>query len=193
MGETQEQGGTGDGGEGAFDANAFEKKQEAVKLAAAAEDLKSVVTSHDIEGVGETPISKLDIISSRWRQTAAQALKAENPEGYEEYRTLKYPDGPDSKPDFATRKKAYRFAVLRFLNISYTAVEPDQPTQVQVVGESWRQCAVQLLKVLDVDAYAEYRKRKYGKSKSPDLKTRRAAYAFACDRFLDVSYKLAGF
>ncbi len=106
---------------------------------------------------------------------------------------MKDPDGPGSKPDLTTRKKAYAFAARRFLDISYTEIEPDAPTKLQAAGEHWRQQAVQLLRVIDPDGYAEYRKRKYGKGKTPNLKTRKAAYAFAVGRFLEASYKVAGF
>ena len=194
MGENQQPmpDGAGDASEGEFDANAFEHKQEAEKLTELKDDLTSVVTSHKVEGVGETPVTKLDILSSRWRQTASQILKTIDADAYAKYRTMKYPDGPESTPGLPTRKKAYAFAVRRFLDLTYTEIEPDEPTKAQVVGEGWRQQAVQLLRVIDPDGYAEYRKMKYGQGKTPDLKTRKAAYAFAVARFLEASYKLAG-
>lgn len=191
MGETKKP--DRDEDEGAFDANAFEHAQEVDKLAALKDDLGSVVTSHDVAGVGETPITKLDVLSSRWRQTCVAILKAEDKDAYEKYRAMKYPDGKGSKPDLPTRRKAYAFAARRLLDISYTEIEPDAPSNLQAAGEHWRQQAVQLLRVIDPDGYAEYRKRKYGKGKSPDLKTRKAAYAFAIAAFLEASYKIAGF
>ncbi len=189
MGETKKP----DGDEDAFDANAFEKQKEAEKLAAVQDDLQSVVTTQEIDGVGLQPITKLDALSSRWRQMATAILKKEDPDAYVKYRGLKYPDGPESKSDLVTRKKAYAFAMRHFLDISYTETEPDTPTVMQAAGEHWRQQAVQLLRVIDADAYAEYRKRKYSKGKEPDLKTRKAAYAYAIAAFLEASYKIAGF
>jgi hypothetical protein len=194
MGENQQEqtGGDASEGEGAFDANAFEHAQEAEKLSEMKDKLTSVVTSHKVEGVGETPVTGLDILSSRWRQTAAQILKKISPDDYAKYRDMKYPDGDGSKPDLATRKKAYAFAVRRFLDLTYTEIEPDEPTKAQAIGEGWRQQAVKVLHVIDPEGYKEYRQRKYGTSETPDLKTRKAAYAFAVARFLEASYKLAG-
>ncbi len=188
MSEEQKQ-----GGDEPFDANAFEHAQEKEKLASQKEDLTSIVTTHEIEGAGETPITKLDILSSQWRRTAVQILKDLDAEAYEKYRTMKYPDGAESKPDLATRKKAYGFAVEAFLDLSYTEIEPDQPSKLQVVGESWRQHAVQLLRIMDPEGYAAYRKMKYEAGKNPSLDVRKAAYKCALLRFLNASYKLAGF
>ena len=178
-----------------FDANAFEHAQEKEKLAALKDDLGSAVAMTEIkEGQGETLITKLDVVSSRWRQMAVHVLKQLDEESYAEYRKLKYGEaGEVTDPDIAQRKKAYRFAVTRFLDLSYTEIEPDAPSQLQVAGEMWRQQAVQLLKIVDPEAYAEYRKMKYGAGKSPDLDVRKAAYKFALLRFLDASYKIAGF
>ena len=100
-----------------FDANAFEHAQEVEKLAALKEDLNTPVTTHEIEGVGETPITKLDIVSHAWRRTATNVLQVIDPEGYAAYRRMKY--GAGKNPDHATRMKAYEFAVRRFLRVSY--------------------------------------------------------------------------
>ncbi len=100
-----------------FDANSFEKKQKADKLAAAKEDLTTPVTTHKIEGVGETLVTKLDIISHGWRQTAVRLLRVLDPDGYQQYRKLKY--GAGKNPDHRTRMKAYQFAVARFLDVGY--------------------------------------------------------------------------
>jgi hypothetical protein len=104
--------------DGAFDANAFEKQQDAEKLEAAKQHLTTPVTAHHIEGTeGETPITQLDIISTQWRQTATRILKVINPEAYAKYREMKYAGGPS--PDHATRMKAYEYAVIEFLHASY--------------------------------------------------------------------------
>ncbi len=104
-------------GDKPFDANAFEHAKEKEKLAAAKEDLTTPVTTHEIEGVGETLVTKLDIISHGWRQTAVRLLRVLDPEAYQRYRKLKY--GAGKNPDHRTRMKAYQFAVARFLEASY--------------------------------------------------------------------------
>ena len=100
-----------------FNPNAYEDKQEAEALAAMKEDLNSVVTIHEIEGAGQTPVTKLDIISHSWRQTATRLLRVIDEDSWIRYKALKYAGGDN--PDHATRMKAYEFAVIAFLRASY--------------------------------------------------------------------------
>jgi hypothetical protein len=152
----------------------------------------------DVDGV-PTSITQLDLESTHWRQFAVTVLKEEDEEGYAEYRRRKYGEGDDAveKPDLKQRKLAYLYAVTRFLDLSYTATTPESPTKLQVAGEMWRQRAVTFLRVLDPEAYATYRERKYGtgddKIDNPDFAQRKKAYRFAMRRFLQKSYRHAGF
>jgi hypothetical protein len=101
-----------------FDANAFENQQESEKLEQMKAHLTEPVTAHHIEGTeGETPITRLDMLSSQWRQTATHLLKVIDPKAYAKYREMKYAGGPN--PDHATRMAAYKFAVHAFLDASY--------------------------------------------------------------------------
>lgn len=101
-----------------FDANAFEHQQEQQQIEAAKADLTTPITMHHIEGTdGETPITRLDMMSSQWRRTATGILKIIDPKAYKTYREMKYANG--SSPDHATRLKAYEFAVIAFLRASY--------------------------------------------------------------------------
>ena len=104
-----------------FDANAFEKKQEAEKLAEQREALLTAVAFAVVqEGQEPTPITRLDVLSSNWRQMAARLLKVIDPESYAKYRAMKYgSDGQNRNPEFAARKRAYQFAIRRFLETSY--------------------------------------------------------------------------
>ncbi len=161
--------------------------------AALAEEIQKV----DVQGV-PTGVTRLDVVSGQWRQMAVKALKSGDEESYAEYRRRKYGEGETAveDPDLKTRKMAYLYAVTKFLDVSYTEVEPDEPTKLQVVGEMWRQKAVQLLRVIAPDVYAGYRRRKYGEkgeNKNPDFETRFKAYRFAVRQFLQKSYRLAGF
>ena len=63
---------------------------------------------------------------------------------------------------------------------------------LDLVSHEWRRTAVDLLKALDPEAYAEYREIKYGAGPNPSLATRREAYKFAVRRFLELSYQVAG-
>lgn len=65
-------------------------------------------------------------------------------------------------------------------------------TKLDMVSSQWRQAAVQILRILDPEGYAHYRKLKYEKGQKPDLKTRKKAYSYAIRRFLDISYKIPG-
>ena len=66
-------------------------------------------------------------------------------------------------------------------------------TKLDAISHVWRRIAVDALRVVDPDAYAKYRRLKYGKGQTPDLATRRRAYEFAIKRFLELSYNLPGF
>mgnify|MGYP001810430552 CR=1 FL=1 len=50
-----------------------------------------------------------------------------------------------------------------------------------------------MLKRLDRDGYEEYKRMKYGQSGNPDLATRKRAYAFAAQRFLELTYTIPKF
>jgi hypothetical protein len=63
---------------------------------------------------------------------------------------------------------------------------------LDVISHNWRQQATTLLRALDPDAYAAYRKMKYEGGPDPDHATRMRAYRYAVGKFLEISYKLAG-
>ena len=110
-------GDTGDkdqGQEDAFDPNAFEKGQE---IEAKKAQLMTVVGKQATQD-GEVDVTQLDAISHHWRQTAVQMLKVLDPAAYKKYREMKYAGG--ESPTLEQRKSAYKFAVKRFLEISYT-------------------------------------------------------------------------
>jgi len=91
-----------------------EMDQKALESAQA--ELKSPVSEAEINGQ-EVVVTKLDCISTQWRQTATKLLRLTDPKAYAEYRKIKYSGGPN--PDLATRMKAYEFAVVAFLKSSY--------------------------------------------------------------------------
>lgn len=77
-----------------------------------------------LEKVGELPngtkITKLDAISSQWRQTAVKLLKELSPADYEKYRAIKFEGVPmGQRPSLDQSRAAYLFAMQRFLEISY--------------------------------------------------------------------------
>ena len=100
-----------------FDANAFEHAQEAKKLEAIKRKLTEPITMIQGADGKDYGVSRLDFVGHQWRRTAVELLKVLDPEAHKEYRSMKYRGG--SKPDLATRRKAYEFAVRRFLELSY--------------------------------------------------------------------------
>lgn len=71
--------------------------------------------------VGETnlkePITKADLAFDQVRQQVTSLLAAYDPEGYEEYRKIKY---ASFEPTLEDRRKAYEFAFKRLLKVLYT-------------------------------------------------------------------------
>ena len=65
-------------------------------------------------------------------------------------------------------------------------------SKLDCIHSQWRQTAVRLLKLLNPEAYAEYRKMKYANGPNPDLAARKAAYMFAFEKFMEF-YGIAGF
>ncbi len=61
--------------------------------------------------------ARIDMVSHQWRQTAVQLLKVLDPKAYQKYREMKYKNGKE--PDLKARMKAYKFAIMRFLELSY--------------------------------------------------------------------------
>lgn len=153
------------------------------------QQLEIVVGVVDVDGTQEK-VTQLDALSSQWRQTAAKAVKHEDPETYAQYRTVKYATG--EKPDLAQRKKAYKIIVERFLELGYTELDPLEPSPVQIACMGWRGQALMLLKLIDEEGYAEFKKIMAGEGKFPNLKTRKNAFRLVVLRFLDKSYRLAG-
>ena len=100
-----------------FDPQAYEHAREAGKLAAIKEKLTEPVALVEGADGKDYAATRLDAIGHQWRRTAVELLKVLDPEAHEEYREIKYRAG--LKPDLATRRKAYGFAVRRFLELSY--------------------------------------------------------------------------
>jgi len=160
-------------------------EQELTKLQ---ESLSEVVGSCEVEGVGTTMVTKLDAISSKWRQTWTAILKGTDQDGYVVYRAKKYP-GIEDKPDLQTRRAAYEFAVERVLDTQYTEVECDEPTHAQQMVEQNIRLAVAITRVIDKDAYDSYKAMR--EAAGLDVSARRSAYLQVCKAFLQASYKLA--
>ncbi len=66
-------------------------------------------------------------------------------------------------------------------------------TRLQMLGHSWRRFAVAMLKAVSPVDYEEYKRLKYGKMNNPDLETRRKAYGFAVQKFLELTYTVPGY
>lgn len=100
-----------------FDPQAYEHAQEVTKLEAMKQKLTEPLTM--IQGADGKyyAASQLDAIGHQWRRTAVELLKVLDPKAYGKYREIKYGAGPN--PGLATRRRAYAFAVRRFLELSY--------------------------------------------------------------------------
>lgn len=80
-------------------------------------NLLEPVQNYDAPDGKTYPMSRLDMVSHQWRQTAVQLLKVLDPKAYQKYREMKYKGR--EKPDLKTRRAAYKFAIVKFLEISY--------------------------------------------------------------------------
>jgi len=78
--------------------------------------LAQVIGAVEVDGK-EVPVLQVDAVSSQIRQSITQVLRVTDPEGYAEYRKIKYANGDE--PSLTDRKAAYRFAFRRFLNATY--------------------------------------------------------------------------
>lgn len=65
-------------------------------------------------------------------------------------------------------------------------------TPLNIQSHGWRRFAVECVRLLDPVAYEKYRQMKYSAGPNPDLETRREAYRFIIDRFLELSYTIPG-
>jgi hypothetical protein len=65
-------------------------------------------------------------------------------------------------------------------------------TRLDCIHTQWRQTATSLLRLLDSESYKKYREMKYANGPNPDLATRKAAYMFAFEKFMEF-YGIAGF
>jgi hypothetical protein len=66
-------------------------------------------------------------------------------------------------------------------------------TGADILSTQVRQTVTRVLKVVDPKGYAEYRALKYKNGPVPSLADRRAAYEFAFKKFMEATYKIAGF
>ena len=101
-----------------FDPNAFENQQESDKAAKIKEKMSEPIDMFKAADGKEYAVTGIDAMSHQFRRMAVEGLKVVDPEGYDEYRKMKYAGGPN--PDLATRKAAYIFAATRFIEKSYS-------------------------------------------------------------------------
>lgn len=65
-------------------------------------------------------------------------------------------------------------------------------TKANILSSQVRNMMTSVLKIVNPEAYAEYKAMKYAKGPNPDLATRKAAYIFAFQKFLESTYEIAG-
>lgn len=92
-----------------------------------------------------------------------------------------------------TEKSAERLREI--VQTGFTGADGNQysVSRLNVMGHSWRRFAVEMLKAASPEDHAEYKRLKYGQSGTPDLETRKRAYAFAVQRFLELTYTVPGY
>ena len=66
-------------------------------------------------------------------------------------------------------------------------------SRLDAISSQVRNTIVEVLKVVNPEAYAEYRKLKYATGENPSLAERRASYLFAFQKFMEASYNVAGY
>jgi hypothetical protein len=150
--------------------------------------LSEMVATINVEGAGDTMVTRLDAISSQWRQTWSAILKQTDSEGHNEYKAKKYKPGHEN-PDLATRKVAYEFVVERVIDKQVTDIEPLELTKAQSMVIDLIRQAASILKVVAED---DYQSVKALLATNPyDLINRRDVYRTIAKLFLKHTYKLA--